>query len=54
LGRVENDAQGRQVAHLADAQAAYRILPYTQANTWLTAGSADGADAWPIDPADAA
>ncbi|MGF6710447.1 molybdopterin molybdotransferase [Luteibacter sp. W1I16] len=54
LGRIENDAQGRQVAYLADAQAAYRILPYTQANTWLTAGSADGADAWPIDPADAA
>ncbi|WP_448096353.1 molybdopterin molybdotransferase MoeA [Luteibacter yeojuensis] len=53
LGRVQSDARGRQVAHLAEAQAAYRILPYAQANTWLTAGTDDSAEAWPIDPADA-
>ena len=55
LGTIENDAEGKQAARVAEAQAAYRILPYTQANTWLTAvaGSDDLADAWPLDPAEA-
>lgn len=56
LGRLEQDGEGRQIARVAEAQAAYRILPYAQANTWLTAsdGSDDVVDAWPLDPADAA
>jgi molybdopterin molybdotransferase len=56
LGRISHDAEGRQVAHFIEAQAAYRIVPYTRANTWLSAADrfVDTADAWPIDPADAA
>lgn len=55
LGRLERDEEGHQVARLVQAQAAYRILPYAQANTWLSAadGAGDAADAWPLDPADA-
>lgn len=55
LGRLERDAEGRQVAHVSEAQAAYRIVPYARANTWLSAMDArsDSAEAWPIDPADA-
>lgn len=53
LGRVAPDAEGRQVACVQRNQAAYRILPFTQANAWLTADSAFGdvVDAWPLDPA---
>lgn len=56
LGTLACDGDGQQVAHLAEGQAAYRILPYTQATTWLSnvAASGDTADAWPLDPADAA
>jgi molybdopterin molybdotransferase len=41
------------VARVQRNQAAYRILPFTQANAWLTADSAFGdvVDAWPLDPA---
>lgn len=55
LGRLLTDADGLQVARVMPSQAAYRILPYTQANTWLTMddASATSADAWPLDPADA-
>ncbi|NID15967.1 molybdopterin molybdotransferase MoeA [Luteibacter yeojuensis] len=55
LGLLEHDEEGWQVARVAKAQAAYRILPYTEATHWLTAaaGSDDAADAWPLDPADA-
>ncbi|KJV37257.1 molybdopterin molybdotransferase MoeA [Luteibacter yeojuensis] len=53
LGRVEADAEGRQVARVQRNQAAYRIVPFTQANTWLTADGSFGevVDAWPLDPA---
>ena len=56
LGRLERDAEGHQVARLLEAQAAYRIVPYTEATTWLSAvdGFGDTAEAWPLDPADAA
>lgn len=52
LGRVEADREGREVAHVQRNQAAYRILPFTQANAWLTANDAFGevVDAWPLDP----
>lgn len=55
LGRLEADEAGRQVARVQRNQAAYRIMPFTQANAWLTADSAFGevVDAWPLDPAHA-
>ena len=55
LGQRLQDAGGDAVVRVMPAQAAYRILPYTQADTWLSAsdGFADGVDAWPMDPADA-
>jgi len=55
LGSLARDADGYQVAHVAEGQAAYRIVPYAQADTWLTAvgDSGDTADAWPLDVADA-
>jgi molybdopterin molybdotransferase len=55
LGRLALDAQGHSIARLSPAQAAYRIVPYTQADTWLSAHDAFGeqVDAWPLDPADA-
>ncbi|HEY4294076.1 molybdopterin molybdotransferase MoeA [Luteibacter sp.] len=55
LGHIGRDADGRQVARITQAQAAYRILPYAQANAWLTEadGADDVGDAWPLDPADA-
>ncbi|MET0617977.1 MAG: hypothetical protein ABWZ54_09395, partial [Luteibacter sp.] len=55
LGQRLRDAGGDAVVRVMPAQAAYRILPYTQADTWLSAsdGFADGVDAWPLDPADA-
>lgn len=56
LGRLGHDADGRPVATATPGQAAYRIVPYAQANAWLTAveGMADVVDAWPLDPADVA
>lgn len=56
LGHLEHDTTGRAIARAIPTQAAYRILPYTQANTWLSAADAFGnmADAWPIDPVNAA
>ena len=56
LGTFDRDADGLPVARLSEAQAAYRILPYAQATTWLSTMDTFGdiADAWPIDPADAA
>ncbi|HEY4093018.1 MAG TPA: molybdopterin molybdotransferase MoeA [Luteibacter sp.] len=55
LGRLEADNEGRQVARPQRNQAAYRIVPFSLANTWLTAESEFGevVDAWPIDPAGA-
>jgi len=52
LGRLEADEEGRQVARVQRNQAAYRIVPFTEANAWLTADSAFGevVDAWPLDP----
>jgi molybdopterin molybdotransferase len=40
---------------MTPAQAAYRILPYTLANVWLSSQDAyaTSVDAWPLDPADA-
>ncbi|URL57999.1 molybdopterin molybdotransferase MoeA [Luteibacter flocculans] len=56
LGRLEHGADGRQTAHAADAQASFRILPFATSNTWLSASDAhaEHADAWPLDPVDAA
>lgn len=53
LGRLEWDADGRQVARVQRNQAAYRIVPFAEADTWLTAENEFGAvvDAWPLDPA---
>lgn len=53
LGRLAWDGQGRQVARIQRNQAAYRIVPFTEADTWLTAESEFGetVDAWPLDPA---
>lgn len=53
LGRVEPDAEGQQVARVQRNQAAYRIVPFTQASSWLTADGSFGevVDAWPLDPA---
>jgi len=55
LGRFTDDTEGDRLATLMPAQAAYRIVPYTQAETWLSAADAIGGtvDAWPLDPADA-
>jgi len=55
LGSLARDVAGHQVAHVADGQAAYRIVPYAQADTWLSAAgeAGDTADAWPLDVADA-
>jgi len=55
LGEISRDDEGLPVAHMTPAQAAYRIQPYTQANTWLSASDANAAvaDAWPLDPIDA-
>ncbi|UPG95149.1 molybdopterin molybdotransferase MoeA [Luteibacter aegosomatissinici] len=55
LGCVGADIDGREVARAQRNQAAYRILPFTQANAWLTADDAFGdvVDAWPLDPAHA-
>jgi molybdopterin molybdotransferase len=56
LGQRVRDAEGGEFAVVMPAQPAYRILPYTQADTWLSAADGlDGTvDAWPLDPADAA
>lgn len=55
LGQRASDADGYEVARVLRAQAAYRIVPFTQADLWLSAVDAFGdvADAWPLDPADA-
>jgi molybdopterin molybdotransferase len=55
LGRFIDDAEGDRMACVIPTQAAYRIVPYTQADTWLSAADAFGGrvDAWPLDPADA-
>jgi len=55
LGEMRRDDGGLPVARMTPAQAAYRIVPYTRANTWLSAQGAYAAavDAWPLDPADA-
>ena len=56
LGRLQRDADGRETARAADAQASFRILPFATSNVWLSAADAhaEHADAWPLDPADAA
>lgn len=56
LGEMRRDDAGLPVARMTPAQAAYRIVPYTRANTWLSAHGAYAAtvDTWPLDPADAA
>jgi molybdopterin molybdotransferase len=55
LGRMDRDATSQARARISPAQAAYRILPYTQSDIWLSAHDAfeEVADAWPLDPADA-
>lgn len=55
LGQRHRDAEGDEITRVMPAQAAYRILPYTQADTWLSASDAlaGSVDAWPLDPADA-
>jgi molybdopterin molybdotransferase len=55
LGQLARDEAGLPIAHMTPTQAAYRILPYTLANVWLSAQDAYGTsvDAWPLDPADA-
>ncbi|QWT18921.1 molybdopterin molybdotransferase MoeA [Bacillus sp. NP157] len=56
LGTLEIDASGYQVARAHPNQAAYKILPFAEANAWLTADGTFGdvVDAWPLDPAAAA
>jgi molybdopterin molybdotransferase len=55
LGEISRDDSGLPVARMTPAQAAYRILPYTRANTWLSSHDSYGeaVEAWPLDPADA-
>ncbi|WP_285405538.1 molybdopterin molybdotransferase MoeA [Luteibacter sp. ME-Dv--P-043b] len=55
LGRFIDDIDGETRVCVMPAQAAYRIVPYTQADTWLSAADAFNGrvDAWPLDPADA-
>jgi molybdopterin molybdotransferase len=55
LGEIYHDEAGLPVARLTPAQAAYRILPYARANTWLSANGLYDVtvDSWPLDPADA-
>lgn len=55
LGTLHIDEAGHQRARMLPAQAAYRILPYTRADTWLTRhpDTPDVVDAWPLDPVDA-
>jgi len=55
LGRRVSDVDGLEAIRLMQAQAAYRIVPFAQADVWLSAADAFGdmADAWPLDPADA-
>mgnify|MGYP001027353871 FL=1 len=55
LGHLSRDEAGLPMAHMTPAQAAYRILPYTLANAWLSSQDAyaTSVDAWPLDPADA-
>jgi molybdopterin molybdotransferase len=55
LGEVRHDEAGLPIARMTPAQAAYRILPYTRANVWLSPVDGDVAlvDAWRLDPADA-
>lgn len=55
LGEISRDEEGLAVARMTPSQAAYRIQPYTRANTWLSASDAytASADAWPLDPVDA-
>ncbi|HVI56735.1 MAG TPA: molybdopterin molybdotransferase MoeA [Luteibacter sp.] len=56
LGELFHDESGLPVARMTPAQAAYRILPYTRANVWLSATDSytEVVDAWPLDPTDAA
>lgn len=55
LGQRVNVVDGQDAVRVMRAQAAYRIVPFTQADLWLSAADAfgDTADAWPLDPADA-
>jgi molybdopterin molybdotransferase len=55
LGEISRDEEGLAVARMTPSQAAYRIQPYTRANTWLSASDVytASADAWPLDPVDA-
>lgn len=55
LGQRAGDVDGVDAVRVMRSQAAYRIVPFTQADLWLSAADAfsDTADAWPLDPADA-
>ncbi|APG03151.1 hypothetical protein BJI69_04020 [Luteibacter rhizovicinus DSM 16549] len=55
LGEFAHDEGGHPIVRMTPAQAAYRILPYTQANVWWSAveGRVDSVDTWPLDPTDA-
>jgi molybdopterin molybdotransferase len=56
LGEISHDEEGFAVARMTASQAAYRIQPYAHANTWLSTNDTHDtvADAWPLDPVDAA
>jgi len=55
LGALVTGDDGSRLARLIPSQAAYRIVPYAQADLWLTTRDAygDAVDAWPLDPAEA-